>query len=137
MRLVPVKEDGTPDIDGLNAEFTEEYLDDKRNPRWVAKPTVGYLWARTVACKNCRARVPLLKTCWLSKKANKRTLLTMTPNADKSGVVYAIENNIPARGGNAAQNREHDKRMSAWDYVKSRCEVPLLWRDNDHGRYSG
>jgi putative DNA methylase len=62
------KEDGTPDIDALNAEFTPEYLADKRNPRWVAKPTVAYLWARTVTCKNCRATIPLLKTRWLCKK---------------------------------------------------------------------
>ena len=54
MRLVPVKDDGTPDIDSLNAEFSKEYLADRRNPRWVAKPTVAYLWARTVTCKNCR-----------------------------------------------------------------------------------
>ena len=68
MRLVPLRDDGTPDIDSLNAEFTADYLADKRNPRWVAKPTVAYLWARTVTCKNCRATMPLLKTRWLCKK---------------------------------------------------------------------
>src|SRR5436305_1432920 len=36
MRLVPLKEDGTPDIDFLNAEFGEDYLKNKANPRWVA-----------------------------------------------------------------------------------------------------
>jgi len=77
MRLVPLRDDGTPDIDALNAEFSPEYLADKRNPRWVAKPAVAYLWARTVTCKNCRATVPLFKTRWLCKKANKRVLLTM------------------------------------------------------------
>ncbi len=41
------------------------------------KPTVAYLWARTVTCKACRATVPLLKTRWLCKKDNKRVLLTM------------------------------------------------------------
>ena len=77
MRLVPLKDDGTADVDALNAEFSAEYLADKRNPRWVAKPTVAYLWARTVTCKNCRATVPLLKTRWLCKKERKRVLLTM------------------------------------------------------------
>jgi REP element-mobilizing transposase RayT len=48
MRLVPLKNDGRTDIDALNAEFSEEYLADKRNPHWVAKPTVAYVWARTV-----------------------------------------------------------------------------------------
>ena len=113
MRLVPLKADGTADIDALNAEFSEEYLADKNNPRWVAKPTVAYLWARTVTCKNCRATVPLLKTRWLCKKANKRVLLTMEPNAEKVGVVFGIENDVPVKGGNAAQRREHDKRVGA------------------------
>ncbi len=77
LRLVPLKDGGMPDIDVLNREFSKEYLSDKRNPRWVAKPTVAYLWARTVKCKNCRATIPLLKTRWLCKKDRKRVLLTM------------------------------------------------------------
>lgn len=55
-------ENGNTDGAPLNAEFGKAYLDDPRNPRWVAKPTVAYLWARTVRCKGCRATVPLLKT---------------------------------------------------------------------------
>jgi adenine-specific DNA methylase len=111
MRLVPIMEDGRADIRALNAEFTQEYLDDKRNPRWVAKPTVAYLWARTVKCKNCRAMIPLLKTRWLCKKTSKRVLLTMEPNVDRTGVVFGVDTEVPARGGNAAQKREHDKRI--------------------------
>ena len=77
IRLVPLKEDGTPDVDALNKDFSQEYLTKKENPRWVAKPTVAYLWARTVKCKNCRATIPLLKTRWLCKKEKKRVLLTV------------------------------------------------------------
>jgi len=124
MRLVPLKANGTPDIDSLNADFSEEYLADKRNPRWVAKPTVAYLWARTVTCKNCRAMVPLLKTRWLCKKANKRVLLTMEPNAEKVGVVFGIENDVPVKGGNAAQRREHDKRIGAGTMSRSGARCP-------------
>ena len=111
MQLVPLKKDGTPDIDALNGEFTEEYLADKRNPRWVAKPTVAYLWARTVTCKNCRAIVPLLKTRWLARTNAQRVLLRMHPAADLSGVSFTIEESIPKAGGNNAQRREHDKRI--------------------------
>jgi len=111
MRLVPTEPDGTPDIDSLNAKFDADYLKDKRNPRWVAKPTVAYLWARTVTCKNCRAMVPLLKTRWLCKKDNKRVLLAMEPNAERTGVVFGVQNEVPVVGGNAAQRREHDKRI--------------------------
>ena len=48
--------------------LTKSYLRDPRNPRWVAKPPVAYLWARTVKCKQCRAMLPLLKTRWRCKK---------------------------------------------------------------------
>jgi putative DNA methylase len=50
-------------------------------PTIDGKPTVAYLWARTVKCKNCRATIPLLKTKWLCRKDNKRVLLKVEPNA--------------------------------------------------------
>jgi len=124
MRLVPQKDDGTADIHGLNAEFTQDYLDDKRNPRWIAKPTVAYLWARTVTCKNCRATVPLLKTRWLCKKANKRVLLTMEPNAERTGVVFGVQSEVPSQGGNTAQKREHDKRIGAGTMSRAGVKCP-------------
>lgn len=124
MRMVPLKEDGLPDIDALNAAFSMDYLRNKRNPRWVAKPTVAYLWARTVKCKNCRATVPLLKTRWLCRKEKKRVLLTMKPNADKSGVTYGIQNNVPIQGGNAAQRWEHDKRISEGTMSRAGAKCP-------------
>ena len=111
IKLVPLLEDGTADVDALNAEFSEEYLADGRNPRWVAKPTVAYLWARTTKCKNCRATIPLLKTCWLAKKDAKRVLAQMQPNADKSAVEFAITSGVPVAGGNNAQRRENDRRL--------------------------
>ena len=42
-------------------------------PTVDGQPTVAYLWARTVPCPDpkCRAEVPLLKTLWLCKKAEK------------------------------------------------------------------
>lgn len=113
MRLVPLNNDGIPDIDSLNTDFTAEYLDDSRNPRWVAKPTIAYLWVRTVTCKHCRAVVPLLKTRWLCKKGSRRVLLTVTPSADATKVVFGIQEGVPSVGGNAAQRREHDKRIGA------------------------
>jgi putative DNA methylase len=124
MRQVPLKEDGTPDLETLNADFSKEYLADKGNPRWIAKPTVAYLWARTVKCKNCRAVIPLLKTRWLCKKEKKRVLLTMESNADKTGVVFGIEVSVPVKGGNPAQRREHDKRISAGTMSRSGAKCP-------------
>jgi putative DNA methylase len=122
--LLPLKRDGTPDMDALNRGFSEEYLADKRNPRWVVKPTVAYLWARTVTCKNCRATMPLLKTRWLCKKDKKRVLLAMAPNVDKTGVVFGIENGVPVSGGSAAQKRERDKRMGTGTMSKAGAKCP-------------
>jgi len=77
------------------------------------KPTVAYLWARTVRCRNCRAEIPLLKTRWLAKKEKKRVVLEMEPKPDRSGVTFSIGANVPQAGGNNAQKREHDNRVGA------------------------
>lgn len=79
-------------------------------PTVDGKPTVAYLWARTVTCKNCRATIPLLKTRWLCKKDAKRVLLTLSPNARKNAVEFGIESEVAVVGGNVAQRREHDRR---------------------------
>ncbi|MBQ9407484.1 MAG: DUF1156 domain-containing protein, partial [Desulfovibrio sp.] len=91
---VPLSKDGTPDMNALNGDFSKEYLEDEGNARWVAKPTVAYLWARTCRCSSCRAEIPLLKTKWLCKKDGKRVLLTVTPNEDRSGVMFGVQENV-------------------------------------------
>lgn len=122
--LAPFKHNGTPDFDALNKESSADYLESKLNPRWVAKLTVAYLWARTVKCKNCRATIPLLKTRWLCKKDQKRVLLAMEPNRDGTGVIFEIKINVPAKGGNTAQRREHDKRLGAGTMSRSGAKCP-------------
>jgi adenine-specific DNA methylase len=100
LRRVPTTDDGKLDMEPLNGAYTDEYLEDDTNPRWVAKPTVAYLWARTVSCKSCRAELPLLKTQWLcrksrSSKPDKRIRLTMEPNEEGSGVSFGIAREVP------------------------------------------
>ncbi len=124
IRVVPMDTDGRADIDQLNAEFSKDYLADVRNPRWVAKPTVAYLWARAVTCKNCRATIPLLKTRWLCKRPNKRVLLTMERNAEGTGVIFGVQTNVPVIGSNAAQKREHDKRLGMGTMSRSGTQCP-------------
>lgn len=124
MRLLEVKEDGTPNIEILNGEFSEDYLANKGNPRWVVKPTVAFLWARTVACKNCRLVFPLIKTLWLAKSETKRIKLDLTVDKASSVVAFEIIQNEPAKGGNAAQKREHDKRVGEGTVTKSGGRCP-------------
>ncbi|MGB8346856.1 MAG: DUF1156 domain-containing protein, partial [Ktedonobacteraceae bacterium] len=88
------------------------------------KPTVAYLWARTVTCKNCRAVVPLLKTRWLCKKDHKRVALTMEPNADRTGVVFGIQRDVPVTKGTTAQKREADKHAGGGTMSHSGVTCP-------------
>ena len=122
--LMEVDEDGNPRIDSLSAEYDTAYLNDPRNRRWVAKPTVAYLHARTVACKQCRAMLPLLKTQWLCKKDRKRVLLTMERDASQTSVTFCVQTNVPQSGGNAAQRREHDKRIGAGTMSRTGATCP-------------
>ena len=93
-------------------------------PTVDGKPTVAYLWARTVKCKSCRATLPLLKTRWLCKKDNKRVLLTMQPRGDATGVDFAIQENVPLSTGSAAQRREADKKLGAGTMSRSGGTCP-------------
>ncbi len=94
LALLPPDGAGETDAAPLNEEYSAEYMKDPRNPRWVAKPTVAYLWARTVRCKGCRATIPLLRTRWLSKNTDKRVILTMTPDPNGSGVAFDVNANV-------------------------------------------
>ena len=85
---------------------------------------MAYLWARTVTCKSCRATVPLLKTRWLCKKDNKRVVLTMTPNPERTGVIFGIQDDVPRSAGSAAQRREHDKWLGAGTMSRSGATCP-------------
>ncbi|MFN4159437.1 MAG: DUF1156 domain-containing protein [Gemmobacter sp.] len=96
-------------VASLNAGLSAADLQDPRTPRWIAKPTVAYLWARTVPCKSCRATIPLLKTRWLCKKESKRVVLEMAVNAARDGVDFTIRADVPVPIGNAAQRKAADK----------------------------
>jgi putative DNA methylase len=121
---VPTNEDGVLNLEELNSEFNIGYLENKKNSRWVPKPTAAYLWARTVACKNCRALIPLLKTRWLCKKDNKRVVLTMKTNEEKTGVTFGVQSDVPQVGGNAAQRRENDKKIGQGTMSRSGAWCP-------------
>lgn len=97
---------------------------DRYYPAADDRPTLAYLWARTVPCRQCRATVPLLKTRWLCRKDRKRVLLTMSPNADRSGVEFGVETDVPVKGGNTAQRREHDRRIGAGTMTRTGVTCP-------------
>ena len=124
LRLLETDANGDPVLAPLNAGFDDAWLKDPRNPRWTPKPTVATLWARTVACMNCRAAVPLLKTRWLCRKDNKRVLLTMEPDREGGGVAFGVQADAPRNGGNAAQRRENDRRLGAGTMSRAGATCP-------------
>ena len=87
--------DGRVSVASLNAEFDPEYLEDERRPRWIAKPTVAYLWARTAECGSCRAAIPLLKTRWMCRKTDKRIRLRLSLREDRRGFDFGVESDVP------------------------------------------
>ena len=117
--------DGDTDVELLNSGFDAAWLEDPCKPRWVAKPTVAYLWARTVRCKGCRTTIPLLKTRWLAKKGGKRVMLTMTPNEERSEIVFGIDADVPQAESDAAKQRERDKQIGGGTMSRSGVSCPL------------
>ena len=113
---------GNVSVDELNAEFDAFYLENASNPRWVAKPTVAYLWARTVPCAGCRRDVPLLKTRWLCRKGGKRVLLTLTAGED--GVAFGVQSDVPVGDGTPAERRERDRGLGAGTMSSSGTTCP-------------
>lgn len=124
LKLVPANDAGEAQIDLLNAGFDADHIDDATKPRWIAKPTVAYLWARTARCKACRAEVPLLKTRWLVKTEKRRAVITLRPRSDGAGVEFGIDQDAKAQGGNAAQKREYDKRLGAGTMSRAGARCP-------------
>ena len=123
-RLLVPDEHGRVSAASLNAEFDSLYLENDAHPRWIAKPPVAYLWARTVRCSGCRAEVPLLKTRWLCRKESKRVLLTLQPRKDDGRIDFGIEHGVPEGRGNAAQKREHDRTLGAGTMSGSGATCP-------------
>jgi len=111
MQLLELDENGVPQLDPLNTEFDDAYLKDPQNPRWIAKPAVAYLWARTAACKHCRAMIPLIKTRWIARKDKKRILLNITPSDDLSGASFDLLSDTQPANLNSSQRRERDRKL--------------------------
>ena len=121
-RLLDPDSAGKVSVRTLNGEFDSLYMEDEANPRWVAKPVVAYLWARTAECGGCRAEIPLLKTRWLCKKPGKRVRLTMDVRDGR--VEFDVETDVPIASGSAARKRAHDGALGAGTMSGSGVECP-------------
>ena len=123
-RLLTPDGRGRVSVKALNQEYDAKYLEDDRNPRWVAKPVVACLWARTAECGGCRSEIPLLKTQWLCKKPVKRVLLTLRTEADSRRVDFGIESDVSLPTGSAAQKRAHDQELGKGTMSRNGAACP-------------
>jgi putative DNA methylase len=123
-RLLVPNQDGETDVDLMNRSIAVADLKDPRVPRWVLKPAVAYLWARTVRCKSCRATIPLLKTRWLCKKEGKRIRLVVEPRDDGKGVTFAVESGVPLQGATATARKAADKEIGAGTMSRAGVKCP-------------
>lgn len=76
----------------------------------VPKATpIAYLWARTIQCEGpgCGAEVPLVRSLWLAKKANRSVALQLVPNQKAKRVDFKII--IKQRGGWVNQDDHKEK----------------------------
>jgi putative DNA methylase len=105
LSLMPTDADANDAVATMNSGISAAELRNPETARWVVKPTVAYLWARTVSCKSCRATIPLLKTRWLCRTDSRRVALEMAPNAARDGVVFSVTGDVPEPSGNAAQRK--------------------------------
>src|SRR5439155_6328706 len=77
---------------------------------------IAYLWARTIRCEgaSCGAEVPLMRSLWLAKKANKSVALKIVPNPEAKRVDFEIIGQSASGGCKASEVAEGTvKRGSA------------------------
>lgn len=124
--LCPLTTSGEVDTQTLNEGLEPDYLADPKNPRWVVKKPLAYLWARTVLNVQHRdTMIPLLKSRWIYKKEGVRILLNLQRKPDGTGVVPVIEQDVPVLGGNTAQRREHDRKIGAGTMSRTGVTCPV------------
>lgn len=105
-----------PDFKNRKVSLQENWLTESATddaPKGYLMP-VGYLWTRTVTCKNprCRATIPLIKQNWLCKKPGRYVALKVISPKGKQQVRFEIvearseaglgfDPEVGSRGGNA------------------------------------
>jgi adenine-specific DNA methylase len=83
---------------------------------------IAYLWARTIQCEGpgCGAEVPLIRSLWLAKKANRSVALQLLPNTKAKRVDFQII--IKQRGEWVNQDDPNEKIADPkFDGTVKRC----------------
>ncbi len=71
---------------------------------------IAYLWARTIQCEgpDCGAKVPLIRSLWLTKKADRQVALQLVPDRNPPGVAFRI---IIKKGASWVDQEDHKRTV--------------------------
>jgi hypothetical protein len=80
-------------------QAAHEALGGEPGTRPLVVDPFAYLWARTIRCKGagCVAEVPLMRSLWLARKANRLVALKLVPNVEAKRVDFQIVSDAKAK----------------------------------------
>jgi putative DNA methylase len=96
---------------------------------------VAWIWARAVTCPNpaCRATLPLVRSCWLSKRKGKEAWIQVKPDAGTMATRYKVVN-----GGSPALERTTEragavcpacKELARFEYVRVEAQQHRMFNE--------
>ena len=91
---------------------------------------IAYLWARTIQCEGpgCGAEVPLMRSLWLAKKANRSVALRLVPGPRAKRVDFQIIVNQREGWVDQADPGDKDRKTEARRNGQTRLgHLPVLW----------
>jgi putative DNA methylase len=76
---------------------------------------IAYLWARTIQCEGpgCGAEVPLIRSLWLAKKANRSVALQLVPRPRPSAWTSKSSSSNAAAGWTRTTRKPKSKTRSS------------------------
>ena len=91
---------------------------------------IAYLWARTIQCEGpgCGAEVPLIRSLWLAKKANRSVACRLVPNQKAKRVDFQIHRLATRWMGGSGRSQIQNRQPEIRWYGETWCgNVSLLW----------
>ena len=94
---------------------------------------IAYLWARTIQCEGpgCGAEVPLIRSLWLAKKANRSVALQLVPNPESQARGFPNHRQAARRLGESGQSQDQNRRPEIRRHGETRFGNVSLLRLHD------
>ena len=97
---------------------------------------IAYLWARTIQCEGpgCGAEVPLIRSLWLAKKANRSVALQLVPRAQGQASGLPNHRQATRRLGGPGRSENRNRRPEVRRHGQTRLRHLPVLRLHDAGR---